>query len=96
MMAGVDRKKIRVRHLVLFVVLGWIGIAGIDRLVWVNAGGGLNGYIGKDAGAAKYPGCEGRLVEYKGDSNSLEYRCSTIGSSAPLWPFQHTGKLNPN
>lgn len=93
-MSTSNRKIIRYRLWLLFALVLWVCIAGIDRLVWVNAGEGVKGQM--QNAPMVLPGCEGRPVEYKGGTNTLEYRCSTIGSNPPLWPFQHTGNINPN
>ncbi|MCC7684736.1 hypothetical protein [Janthinobacterium sp. FW305-128] len=77
----------------LLVLLIFI-ISIVDRLVWVNAQGGLQGWAGADVLAVSLPGCEHRSVEYK--QSSMEgvavYRCSTIDMNIPIWPFWRGGR----
>ncbi|MCU6501938.1 hypothetical protein LPN04_29520 [Rugamonas sp. A1-17] len=79
----------------LGTIIVWFAVAAGDRLVWANAGGGVQGYLGAGVGDVRLEGCEGRGVEYKAgiDADTFVYRCNTIGDGpAMLWPFRHGGE----
>lgn len=89
------RKGAEWKSWLLGAIAVWIAISTGDRLLWANAGGGVQGYLDANVGYVRLRGCEGRGVEYKAgaDAGTLDYRCNTIGEGpAMLWPFRHSGE----